>query len=1230
VVQTSTTLNASFGVDIDIRFESNGSGIAAPAGGIPVTLTPRTAACVTTNSPRTITAGLVTTTATLTAGTTTLPCSTYLVASAPNIQPDSVFVTVNPVPSISIGGPFTVGSGLQVQASGSLGASNHGGVTVRIASPDPAVLLVSASATTPGAATLDIPLVAGTAGFAFHLQALEGQTGSLQVTLSAPGFTNATTTVQIVPPSLDIIFLTGSTTSFSPNAAFQVRTGIPNPNNTGISQEQSVRGGAAPVTVTVSNSNATAGQLLVNTTTGQSLPVPIQPGQSRSAGSAGTGGVEFDPQAPGTTNISATSSGYVVLPTATQSVVVTAPAITLNTVTTVGGGMQVGAAGTLGASNHGGVTVRLQLSDSARFRLTRNASDTAAHGTLDLVLLNGQAGISYVVQALEGQTGAATVTATAPGFTSATTNVTAVQPALDIIFLPTTIASLAPNASFQVRLGIPNANNTGISIEEGLRAGSPGITVTVAHSNPSAAKLQTAVSADTVTTQISALNARSPGSAGTGGVEYDPVAPGTDSVSATSPGYVVLPTAKQVVTVTGQAINLSGVATLGSGMQVSSNGSLGASNHGGVTLRLVLSDSAKFLIAPNGNVLGTGSLDIPIANGSAGFSFVIQALEGQTGGTTLTATAPGFTTATTPITAVPPGLDIIFLNTSLTTFSPNSGFNVRVGVPNANNTGLQSEMGLRFGSPGVTTTVTSSVPAVGAIVTQAGSSGTGSAAIVALTARTPSGVTQGGIELDPILGGTTTVSATIPGFIAMPGATQVVTVSSPAISMPSVSVGAGLQLGTGGSLGASNHGGVTVHIASSQPSVALVSPNGTTAGTAFIDAVVPNNQTSFSFVVQGVEGASGAPAITATAPGFTDGSGVATVLQPALDIIFLPTSTTTLSPLDPFQVRIGIPNANNTSMAAEQGLRAGGTARTATVANSNAAVGTLVFKTGAAQSGTVGIALQQARSPFDTAQNGVDFRALGTGTTTVSAAIPGFIALPTASQTVTVTTPTISIFQVTVGSGLQVSTSGSLGASNHGGVTVRISSGNPALYLVSPNASTPGSAFIDIPVANNNAGFSYVVQGVEGATGTATLTVSAPGFVTATVSETVVQPAADIIFLPATVSATAANDPFQVRLGTPDALGNTISQEQSLRAGGAAVTATLTNSNATAAQLTTTAGSAQSRTVQIAAGQARSPATVATGGIEFDPLAQGSTTVSVTIPGFRVIPASIFSVTVGP
>jgi hypothetical protein len=39
---------------------------------------------------------------------------------------------------------------------------------------------------------------------------------------------------------------------------------------------------------------------------------------------------------------------------------------------------------------------------------------------------------------------------------------------------------------------------------------------------------------------------------------------------------------------------------------------------------------------------------------------------------------------------------------------------------------------------------------------------------------------------------------------------------------------------------------------------------------------------------------------------------------------------------------------------------------------------------------------------------------------------------------------------------------------------------------------------------------------------------------------------------------------------------------------------------------------------------------VATGGIEFDPLAQGSTTVSVTIPGFRVIPASIFSVTVGP
>jgi hypothetical protein len=74
-------------------------------------------------------------------------------------------------------------------------------------------------------------------------------------------------------------------------------------------------------------------------------------------------------------------------------------------------------------------------------------------------------------------------------------------------------------------------------------------------------------------------------------------------------------------------------------------------------------------------------------------------------------------------------------------------------------------------------------------------------------------------------------------------------------------------------------------------------------------------------------------------------------------------------------------------------------------------------------------------------------------------------------------------------------------------------------------------------------------------------------------------------------------------------------QSQNVRAGGS-LTVTVTNSNAVAAQLVTQAGGAQSRTVVIAAGVNTSPTTVAIGGIAFDPLQVGDTTVTASIPGF--------------
>ena len=203
-----------------------------------------------------------------------------------------------------------------------------------------------------------------------------------------------------------------------------------------------------------------------------------------------------------------------------------------------------------------------------------------------------------------------------------------------------------------------------------------------------------------------------------------------------------------------------------------------------------------------------------------------------------------------------------------------------------------------------------------------------------------------------------------------------------------------------------------------------------------------------------------------------------------------------------------------------------------------------------------------------------------------------------------------------------------LGVGTHGGVTVRITSSNPDLLLVSPNATTVGSAFIDVPVANGSIDASYFVQGVTNARGTAAVTVSAPGFTPTQGNVNVVAPALQIQSLSATIAATAASDVFQVTVGVADSFNNTVSQPQAVAAGSSLV-ATVTNSAAGVAQLVTASGGAQSRSVTIAAGASSSPSTVAAGGIEFDPLAPGTTTVVATIPGVVSTAAASVTVTVG-
>jgi hypothetical protein len=288
----------------------------------------------------------------------------------------------------------------------------------------------------------------------------------------------------------------------------------------------------------------------------------------------------------------------------------------------------------------------------------------------------------------------------------------------------------------------------------------------------------------------------------------------------------------------------------------------------------------------------------------------------------------------------------------------------------------------------------------------------------------------------------------------------------------------------------------------------------------------------------------------------------------------------------------------------------------------------------------VGVTARQSRSPSTVATGGVELDYLTTGSTVVIADIPQFRALPADTQTVTVTAPFATLSAVTVGAGLQTGTSGSLSSANHGGISVVVKSSNPAVALVSPNPTTPGTDSIIIAVGAGSASFGYFVQGVEGTTGGVTIRATAPGFTDGTATATVVQPAVDIIFLANSGSAAStADDAFQARTGYSNLPTNSaMSAEQEVRAGAPGpLTVTITTTNPAAGLLNTSAQTGQTQvTLTIPAGQARTPSTLALGGVSFDFVAQGTTRVVPVITGFVTVQQSSpftqpgFQVTVVP
>ena len=904
----------------------------------------------------------------------------------------------------------------------------------------------------------------------------------------------------------------------------------------------------------------------------------------------------------------------------------------------VGGGLMVPTNAALGTLQHGGVDVTITSSHPDRVVVSRN-TETIGTGTITFTIPNGQQTVPYVVQGLENTTGTATVTLSANGFTGTTHQITLVAPGAEIHQLDPTTSTLAlDDTDWYLQVGIPNEPGNTLAQVQLVRPGPP-LVLTLTNSNAAVGQIR---SDEPVTVGQAVTKPIQPGTYFTRakltdtswGLGFEALANGSTSVTVSGSGNLrtMTTTGVRQVEVGGSSISPSGQVLVGSGLMVFAAAQLSAGGHGGVDVTITSTDPEKVLVSADGTSAGTASITVPVPNGQTFVPYYVLGVENTTGLPGITLAAQGFGEAGHEVSVVSPGVELHQLDATMSTLSgEDKDLYVQVGIPNADGTALSQVQVVRPGSGMVFTLsntngtvgrLRSDEPAAtGQVVTKPINPG------AYFTFPVAEG-TSWGLAFEPLANGSTTVSVSGPPGVQTMSSTGIrqVIVGDAGITAPGAAVvGSRLMTFTAANLSAANHGGIDVAVTSTDPSRVRLSPDGVTGGAASIVIPVPNGQTFVPYYVLGVADATGIATVTIAADDFGETSHQVEVVQSGVEILGLDASMSNLSANDTdWYVQVGIPTADGAFLSQIQVVQPGPPLEV-TLTNSQSTVGRLHSDEPVASGQSVtkpikpGTYFTIASQP-DTIF-GLAFEPLANGTTVVTAAGPAGVRTMTTSgvQTVEIGTPRILVSNAeTVGAGLQVPISATLNGSQHGGVNVLISSTAPGLVLVSKDVTTTGSASISVPVADNTTAVPFVIQAFENVTGTAVVSLSTDGFITATMTVTVTQSAIEIIGLPSQIAAGAPEETFwYVQAGVPHPFAPGFLLPQAVRAGSPGFVVTL-SANSTRARLRSDEPDAAGATVSkpIAPGNyltvAVPPATGS--GLGFEPLAAGTVVVSATGP----------------
>ena len=1007
---------------------------AAPTGGVVVSLASSATANVTV-SPATVTIAAGQTIGNFTY-TGVGPGAATITASASNYLAGSATVTAT-YSLVSLGTIPTVAPGQSVSLALSIAtAAPAGGVTVNFTSSNPNVATVTSSVFIP----------AGQRTAATNPQIVGVIIGTTTITATAQGYAPDTRSVTVTvtaafsPTGITIAHQTYSNITL--NISAPATTG-------GLSFTLS---SDAPATATVPASvTIPAGQT--------SVIVPVT-------------GV-----ADGSTTIRADSPGVTE---ATLSVNVSTQLGLYYGDTITGFDMQVGNYAYVSTNPAMPTTVTVTISDPTI--VTMSTSQSVA-GTSTLTFTNTSATNNLIY--FQGQkTGTATVTISAPGYTTGTNKIT-VYPGGFIIggssFSTTTFSG---PYGLTIYPAILNPTTLTYYTTSTLNPGIGPISVPVTSGTPATG---------TITTSPVVFN----GNQSSQSTTFQPSAAGTSLISvgtATGVTGFSAPASSNSVTATVTAPQLGiyyGSQTIGVNMMTNNYIYVPVAPPTATTYTVTSSNPAVATLSTSATTVGTTTLTVPNVTGSGNVQQIF--IQGQSVGTaTLTVSGSGFTSGTVTITVYPSGFTLAgsySSGLSTTTFSSPTQFNVYPTVLNPTTLTYYTTGTLNPGIGPFSVPVTSSNTTTGTITT--------SPVVFA------AGSSQATTSFQPSSAGTSTIA------VGAPTGTGAAAFSTPAqytsftatVTAPQASIYYGSPL-TGVDMIVTDYAylpvappsAVTITVTSSNPAVATISTSATAVGTTSV--TIPNVTAAGNTVIYFQGQSAGTATITISAPGYTTGTTTITVYPSGFIVGGGNISTTTFSSPTSVYVYPALLNPSSLTYYTTSTLNPGVGPFSVPVASSNTVVGTIssspvVFMAGSSSAST-------------------NFQPTSAGTSTISIGAPtgtgaSVFSTPSTNTSIsaTVTAPQLSFYtNVVTGVNIEGSTNVYLPVAPPNPVTVTVTSNGPAIATLSAGATTVGTTTITFTNVTS-AGYIGTIYVQGQAIGSTTLTASAPGFTNAIANVTV-------------------------------------------------------------------------------------------------------------------------------